>query len=148
MKHIIYCSTLFLIMASTIITFNLRTKWKSDSTLDMNEQLDSQNKNYFAIMQSDGNFVVYSSGLTNGKGSNNPIWNSKTFGQGKSPYRAIMQTDGNLVVYDSNNTPLWNAQTYGKGTGPYRLIMQNDGNLVLYDNLNSALWASNTMGQV
>jgi hypothetical protein len=147
MKYLIFCSTLFLIMTSTILSLNLRTEWKNGSTLEMNEQLDSQNKKYFAIMQSDGNFVLYSSGSTNGRGSNFPIWNSKTYGQGQSPYRTVMQTDGNLVVYDNTNAPLWNSVTYGKGTGPYRLIMQDDGNLVLYDSLNSPLWASNTMGQ-
>jgi hypothetical protein len=134
-------------MISMIMSLNLRTQWKNDS-LQMNEQLDSQNKKYFAIMQSDGNFVVYSSGSTNGKGSNSPIWDSKTFGKGQSPYRAVIQNDGNFVVYDNTNAPLWNAGTFGKGKGPYKLTMQDDGNLVLYDSLSSPLWATNTVGKI
>ena len=68
--------------------------------LTSGKYLVSENKEYFAIMQSDGNFVVYKgSGPTDNKGV---TWNSDTEGNNES--FVIMQDDGNLVVY--------------KGTGP------------------------------
>ena len=51
----------------------------------------------FALMQSDGNFVLY----THNKGA---VWATSRFGSGRD---IIMQNDGNLVVYGKNNKPLW-----------------------------------------
>ena len=115
--------------------------------LSQGQSIESKNKKYFAKMQDDGNFVVYSSSSQNGKGKDNPTWASNTNGKGSGPFRCEMQTDGNLVVYDSNNSPTWASNTNGKGKGPYRTIMQDDGNLVLYDEDNKPLWATNTMGR-
>lgn len=55
-----------------------------------------------AVMQDDGNFVVYTSGGT-------AVWASGTSG-GCGSYVAV-QTDGNLVVYDPNGTALWSSGT-------------------------------------
>ncbi len=55
-----------------------------------------------AIMQADGNFVVYDS-------SDIAKWNSETFGH--SDTHVIMQSDGNLVVYDSGGKALWSRVT-------------------------------------
>jgi hypothetical protein len=90
-----------------------------------------------AIMQQDGNLVVYD-------GNNAVIWASNTNKKGVPPYRVTMQEDGNLVVYDGNNAPIWASNTKGKGTGPYKAIMQDDCNYVVYDGKGSPLWASNT----
>jgi hypothetical protein len=54
-----------------------------------------------AIMQPDGNFVLYDQNV-------NPIWASNTSGRPNS--YLIVQNDGNLVVYNST-TPLWTSQT-------------------------------------
>eukprot|EP00960_Hanusia_phi_P030178 748428-Hanusia_phi.AAC.1 len=96
----------------------------------------SNNGLYSAVMQTDGNFVVYRQGRS-------ALWSSATYGRGTPPYRAIMQTDGNFVVYDSSNKPLWDSKTYNT-RGSY-IVMQNDGNLVLYTAAKKALWASGTM---
>jgi hypothetical protein len=82
---------------------------------------------YFSIMQTDGNFVVYTINGT-------PVWDTGTDVSGST---VVMQSDGNLVVYAPGGvTPLWNSQTSGAGT---QLVMQDDGNLVIYG-ANGALW--------
>jgi len=94
----------------------------------------STNGRYLAIIQGDGNLVVYA--------DRDPIWASNTAGKG--PSTLVNQTDNNLVVYDQNGHPTWSSGTNGKGSGSTTLIMQNDGNLVLYDGSSHALWASGT----
>ena len=123
-------------------------KWQAD-TLAQGERIDSANKKYFAVMQDDGNFVVYSTPPQNGKDKNNPIWDSGSYKiQPKTaPYKLIMQGDGNAVIYDANRKVLWASNTDKKGTPPYNFIMQDDGNLVLYDSKKSPIWNSNTMGK-
>ena len=51
----------------------------------------------FALMQSDGNFVLY----TYNKGA---VWATSRFGSGRE---IRMQDDGNLVVYGTDNNVLW-----------------------------------------
>jgi hypothetical protein len=107
-----------------------------------NQQLVSANGSYRAVMQTDGNFVVY--------GPSGATWASGTNGKGSGPYMALMQPDGNLVVYAKSSncssgtacTPTWASNTNGKGTPPFTLIMQNDGNLVVYDSSKAPIWAS------
>ncbi len=57
-----------------------------------------------AIMQHDGNFVIYDS-------SNTSLWHTGTHGKGKAPYRLVLQKDGNLVIYDGNNKGIWSSNT-------------------------------------
>jgi len=114
--------------------------------LTSGKYLVSENKEYFAIMQSDGNFVVYKgSGPTDNKGA---TWNSDTEGNNES--FVIMQDDGNLVVYKGsgptdNKGVTWNSDT--EGNNESFVIMQDDGNLVVYkgtgptDN-KGATWSS------
>jgi hypothetical protein len=98
------------------------------------KEMTSPNGRYVAITQTDGNYVVYESGVA--------IWNAGTAGKGTGPYRTFMQGDGNLVVYDSKDVPVWHAGSHGKGTAPYKLVMQDDGNLVVYDSASKATWSS------
>jgi hypothetical protein len=56
-----------------------------------------------AIMQSDGNFVVYGP-------ANSVCWAAGTTGKGSV---LIMQDDGNLVIYDQNQRPVWSSGTAG-----------------------------------
>jgi hypothetical protein len=102
-----------------------------------NLSLTSPNGAYRAVMQSDGNFVVY--------GPAGAIWATGT--SGPNP-RLSMQADGNLVLYSSTVFPsgadqaLWHTRTVDwSGT---LLIMQDDGNLVLYRIDGTALWSSKT----
>ncbi|UJR19098.1 hypothetical protein I4U23_022229 [Adineta vaga] len=63
----------------------------NNATLAMDHSLKSSNDTYHAIMQEDGNLVVYDQHET-------PTWASDTNGKGANPYRLVMQDDGNLVV--------------------------------------------------
>mmetsp|Transcript_83613 Transcript_83613/g.102466 ORF Transcript_83613/g.102466 Transcript_83613/m.102466 type:complete len:150 (+) Transcript_83613:120-569(+) len=104
-------------------------------TLNQGEGLDSGNL-YFADMQSDGNFVLYS--------RTTALWSSNTDGKGSPPYKIIMQLDNNLVIYDGFNRVMWASNTYDDGIVGAKLCMQTDGNLVIYDGHNTAIWATNT----
>jgi hypothetical protein len=85
-----------------------------------------QNGPYRAVMQGDGNFVVYG----------RSIWHSGTFLSGSW---FAMQGDGNLVVYTQGGRPLWASNTGGRAVD--LLALQSDGNLVLYG-AGGALWHS------
>lgn len=100
----------------------------SGSSLNQGVALWSINGQYDAIMQGDGNFVVY--------GPNGPTWNT---GGGAARYIS-MQTDGNLVSYSPSG-----KYQYSSSTAPSsgdRLVMQGDGNLVIYDGGGRALWSN------
>ncbi len=95
--------------------------------LDTNEQLVSGNGVFNAIMQKDGNLVVYHRG-------SKAIWASNTYGP-NGQWHVTLQTDGNLVVYNPinpgvNENPKWASNSMGTNCV---LTMQDDGNLVLYD---------------
>ena len=86
--------------------------------LSTDDYLVSDNGQYFAIMQGDGNFVLYrGSGPSNNLGY---IWAIRHTALPTGPYFAIMQNDGNFVVY--------------KGTGP--------------SNNLGFVWATNTVAGV
>ena len=85
---------------------------------------------FTAVLQGDGNFVLY--------GPSGPLWSSNTSGTGTNAM--VMQTDGNLVLY-AGPRPVWSTNT--TGTGANYLALQEDGNLVLYD-FNTSYWQSGT----
>src|SRR5437588_9031256 len=99
--------------------------------LSAGDFLRSANGEYMAIMQGDGNFVLY-------KGDK-PLWASNTV-RSNGDYFAIMQGDGNLVVYSGTlqkmGPPLW-ASGMVKGPGSYALVMQDDGNLEVFQDVTS-----------
>lgn len=95
--------------------------------LTAGQQLVSADGRYRAVMQSDGNFVVYAGSRV--------LWHAGTHGRPGS-WLAV-QTDGNLVIYSPGRAP-WHTGTYvNAGT---RLTMQTDGNLVVYRPDNRPLW--------
>jgi len=104
------------------------------ATLGGNVRLGSPDGRFEAVMQTDGNFVVYFGSTA--------LFATGTNGSGADHF--AVQSDGNLVVYDAANVPKWASGTNGKG-GTH-LVMQSDGNLVLYTASNAAVWASNTGG--
>lgn len=85
--------------------------------LTVGQSLFSTNGLYRAVVQGDGNFVVY--------GSQGPRWWTGTSGSGAG---LAMQNDGNVVLYAGGGARWWTG-TSGSGG---RLVMQGDGNLVLY----------------
>ncbi len=105
------------------------------------DYLRSTNDAYYAFMQRDGNFVVYTSSDFSPV---NAQWSSNSTGKGQPPFRLIMEDNGNLIIRDRNNVQIWSTHTAGKGAKPHHLIMQIDRNLVLYDGYHQPIWASNT----
>jgi len=124
--------------------FNKDGKWKCDGSdpdrattdtlapggkLRKDEYLLSRNGQYKAIMQGDGNFVVY-------KG-NSAEFNTHSSGNNGAEF--VFQSDGNLVVYSAGHHAKWNSDTSGRSAN--RLVMQDDGNLVLYND-GTPRWSS------
>ena len=106
--------------------------------------IESISKQYFTLVQSDGNFVLY-------KGNDfskrtNPLWASNTWSsRNPRPFKLSLLNDGNLVLLDKDNTPVWTSNTENRGEkGKHKLILQNDGHLVLYDSVMTPIWATNT----
>ncbi|KAJ3207390.1 hypothetical protein HK099_000274 [Clydaea vesicula] len=109
------------------------SNFKNGNYISSGQCLYSQN-GHSAVMQPDGNFVIYCSNLV-------AKWATGTQSVGADTF--ILQGDGNLVVYAGgyNGLARWASNTYSNGGDI--LFMQNDGNLVLY-NGGRAVWASNT----
>ena len=106
--------------------------------------LISPNGNYTAIMQNDGNFVVYQENA--GKSA---IWASGAApGRGQGPYSAILRNDGEFVVFQGSGggSAIWSTEVApGVGQGPYGAVMQNDGSFVIYQGTGAgrqAIWTS------
>ena len=98
------------------------------------QTIETANRNYRLILQSDGNLVLYDS-------NNRALWASWT--DGKKVSFLAMQSDGNLVLYDNEQIPIWSTHTSGKDSNA-RLIVQLDGNLVLYSGTMNPLWNTRT----
>lgn len=105
---------------------------RAGQSLIAGQALVSHSGAYRAIMQGDGNFVVY--------GPSGPTWNSGTTGQGGT--QVIMQTDGNLVIYAPGGKAVWSSLTAPSNGDA--LVMQDDGNLVIYS-ADVALWANGAL---
>jgi len=119
---------------------SIRTANKiSNSALLPGQALKSPNGIYEAILQSDGNFVVYKNYQNS---SVKPIWDTETYGRTVPVVSASMTPGGNFVLYDANNTNVW--ATWSSGTGAF-MIMQDDGNLVIYaSDGKTPLWSTGT----
>jgi hypothetical protein len=105
----------------------------SGHLLNEGQALTSSNGLYTAVLQTDGNFVVY--------GPNGAMWADMIFDH-FGPNHVVMQPDGNLVAYLWTGFPLWNSGTMGSGGA--NLVMQNDGNLVIYAGNGKPVWSTHT----
>lgn len=94
----------------------------TNQPLMTDDVLRSTNKVYWAIMQGDGNFVVYTKG-------NKVVWMT---GSRTTNSRAVVQGDGNLCVYPSSGGPTWCASKRAKSVGNYFMILRDSGDLELY----------------
>jgi hypothetical protein len=98
--------------------------------LNVGETMVSANGQYYAVLQGDGNFVVY--------GPHGPLWATRTAGA----TMLVVQPDGNIVLYagaPGSYRPVWATGT--TSLSPVFLVMQDDGNLVAY-NAVQPLWSS------
>ena len=98
------------------------------------QQIQTADRKYRAVLQSDGNFVLYA--------QSGAIWSSRT--HGKPVVSLNMQPDGNLVLRDKNGGAIWYTKTHWYG--PSYLTIQPDGNLVLRTLDGKATWNSQTAG--
>jgi hypothetical protein len=125
-------------------------------TLYQGESLSSCDGRFTLSMQTDGNLVLYQSGI-------GALWATGTNGSyaGIDNRLTMQSADGNLVLYNVFGEPL-SPHCYDLGTeneqyGPpgclpsntsghpgAHLAVQDDGNVVVYSNANVALWATNT----
>ena len=101
------------------------------NTLAVDDHLRSDDGTYRAVLQGDGNFVVY--------GPTGAIWSTATSGSDTS---LAFSKAGVLQVQAGNGDVLWTAQPAAGAVGPYRHVMQSDGNLVEYDGHHRAVWSS------
>jgi surface antigen len=126
----------FVAMSLTLLGFQVSPALASSDTLSAGQSLSagqalwSSDGSYEAIMQTDGNFVVYAAG---GK----PVWWTGTATPGS---RIVMQADGNLVVYAPGGQALWWSGTSG-GNWNASAVMQTDGNFVVYAATARPLWS-------
>jgi hypothetical protein len=90
-------------------------------TLNPGQHIASPDRRTMAVMQADGNFVVY--------GAGSALWSSRTNGKATGGYVSL-QTDGNLVVRRRDKAAVWATNTAGTGSNG-TLSIQNDQNLVL-----------------
>ena len=101
-----------------------------------------------AVVQDDGNFVVYDS-------SDSALWASDTSGN-PGAYLSLRDT-GELSVVSATGSRLWagpgelalnatltSGQTLNSPLGAYRLTMQANGNLVEYDAADTVIWETGT----
>ncbi|XP_013767774.1 mannose-specific lectin-like [Pundamilia nyererei] len=87
------------------------------------DYLVSNNKQYKAIFQGDGNFVIYGW---------KPLWASDTYGS--DAVRLCMQADCNLVMYNKCDTPKWHTNSANSAKpdcNMCRLQLTDDGKLVV-----------------
>jgi hypothetical protein len=101
--------------------------------LTAGQVLYSVNNSYYAVMQTDGNFVVYKTGGA-------ATWATSTTGSGA--VRATMQTDGNFVLYDTNNRVIWSSNSQGNPNS-YFFVDGSGWGGVWIDQV-TATWFSNT----
>ncbi|KAL6466291.1 hypothetical protein MHYP_G00264240 [Metynnis hypsauchen] len=104
----------------------------TNQELHKGDFLLSNDRNYKAIFQDDGNFVVYGW---------KPVWASDTYG--KPVTRLVMQGDGNLVLYTNEGQPLWASNTWQNSvSNDNSLFINNDGHLAVQRG-SKVLWTSN-----
>ena len=99
-------------------------------------------ENCQAILQENGNFILYDSG-------NDIVWASNTRGQGTPPYSLHLESDGNLVLYDGwgigQSTAIWDTGTGKNGTGPYSAKVSelyDSCALLIHDSIGTVLWTN------
>lgn len=108
------------------------SRLNAGGSLTAGQALQSPNGAFKAVLQGDGNFVLY--------GPSGWTWQSDTLGSGAT--KLVVQTDGNLVLYNSSSQWKWQTYTDGKGAG--FLQVQDDGNLVLYNASSQWIWQTYT----
>uniref|UniRef100_A0A3Q1GLR9 Mannose-specific lectin-like n=1 Tax=Acanthochromis polyacanthus TaxID=80966 RepID=A0A3Q1GLR9_9TELE len=109
-----------------------RNYLSKNDELRKGDSLFSNNREWKAVFQNDGNFVIYGW---------KPMWASDT--DGSDAVRVCMQADCNLVMYNASDKPRWNTNTWQSPAEMCRLQLTDEGNLVLYRG-GQEIWNSAT----
>ncbi|XP_064186938.1 B-type lectin plumieribetin-like [Anguilla rostrata] len=108
----------------------------SRNSLSMNQELRkgdyliSNNREFKAVFQEDGNFVIYGW---------KPIWSSDT--ASSEAHRLCMQEDCNFVMYKKNDDPMWHTSSYAPGCNTCHIYLGDDGILVVERDAK-VIWSS------
>lgn len=119
-----------------LASMSASAEWlKAGQTLSAGQGLASHDGRYTAIMQGDGNFVVYrNSDMA-------AIWNTGTTGTGAN--RIVMQGDGNLVIYTPDNRAVWWTGTVADAGLPNEFTVDDFGRAVVV--AYAPIWVTNTV---
>lgn len=93
--------------------------------LKQGEHLKSKNGFFSAIMQDDGNFVLYKGNIK----PENSLWSSKSNGKGNEPYIFTLTEKGNLHVIDGNKNKIYSNDNKSNCCSCY-LAIKNDGDIM------------------
>jgi len=119
---------------STTINSSGKSTINSGSEIVPSKKYFSENKQYYMILQNDGNLVIY----TNSGGFK---WGS--FNNLQVPLKAkkvIIQSDGNFVFYGDNNRYLWGLDRKISLKSGSNLSLSNSGELLLIGPNGEVLW--------
>ncbi|KAM6908546.1 B-type lectin plumieribetin-like isoform 1-T2 [Lycodopsis pacificus] len=95
------------------------------------DTLMSNNRQWKAVFQDDGNFVIYGW---------KPEWASDTCGS--DAIRLCMQADCNLVMYNKSDEPRWQTNSSKPEANMCRLYLTDEGKLTLHRE-SEQIWTSN-----
>jgi hypothetical protein len=117
----------------------------TNGSIGTNQYLASPSRQYYLVVQSDCNLVVYASPPD---ARQNPIWASGTAGRdnwglfGHATCRLVMQSDGNLVLY-RYATFLWQDEheaIWASGSTDYsgnlHVSVRDDGHFIIWSGAN------------
>ncbi len=128
-------------MAASTLTTN--------QILGVNDYLTSPNALFCAVMQGDGNFVIYT-GSKPFTPQSFPVWATNT-SQAQGSFFCIMQDDGNFVVYQGTGVKkqgpaVWAWTNTPPGPGQYFLSLGDEGQLSVTSgtptNPGTVLWST------
>eukprot|EP01084_Bolivina_argentea_P166643 289282_1 len=121
---------------------------KVGERIETGEGLRSSDKRFGAVMQSDGNFVVYKLDANSGRIVQH-LWSTTInahvrLSNGYEGRYMIYQGDNNFCMYDQNNVWKWctMAHTSGQNIPTGKVIMQSDSNLCVYNGYNRFMWGT------
>jgi hypothetical protein len=121
-----------------------------EEILSSDDYIRAPNGQYFAVMQSDGNFCIYrGTGPGDNKGG---VWCSNRQSLPGGAYFAIVQGDGNFCVYrgtglGDNRGGVWCSNQHSLPGGAYFASLGDDGRLFVYKGTGpgaheGAVWCS------
>jgi hypothetical protein len=117
---------------------------KKGEYLATHDYIQSSNRCFFAIMQDDGNFVVYRGWDPDNRGKD--LWATHTNGAPPGRYKAILRDDACFEVCIEDGIRLWSSNTTTQSPN-YHAILQDDGNFVVYTGTpqkrGEKVWATN-----